>query len=374
VEEVTVTGPGPGKPAQHEWPVRARSLWPRLLVSLLIAGGLFWALRKGGLPMFPPVEAFGQLDLASVALFVPMCLVATLLRTYRWIYLLRPINPRLSALRTLGVGSVGFAAIMFAPLRMGEVVRPWLLAQDREVFFVQAAGTVVAERIVDGLLLTSILAVGLLMAVPLSPLPTQLGNLQLPVALVPAIATSAFLTFVGAFVAMALFYFWRATAHRIAFAVIGLVSKPLATWVTQQVERLADSLQFLLSRKHGLAFIRDTVAYWAITVLSLWVLMRGAGAPATLAQAAVTMGVLGLSTLLPSGPGFFGTYQLGAYCGLSMFFPESVVLSSGAVFTFVSYTSQLTMALVFLLLGLAIMGRTAPGPALNARGEGDSGT
>jgi uncharacterized protein (TIRG00374 family) len=330
----------------------------------VIAAGLFWALRKGGLPLFPPADAFGKLRLGSVALFIPLCLLSNLLRTYRWIYLLRPINPRLSGFRVLGIGAVGLASIMFAPLRMGEIVRPWLLAQDREVFFVHAAGTVVAERIVDGLVLTSILAVSLLIATPLSPLPHQLGQLQLPVALVPTIATSAFLTFVAAFVAMALFYFWRQAARRLVFAVIGVISKPLANWVTQQIERLADSLQFLLSRRHGLSFIRDTLAYWATTALSLWLLLRGAGAPATLSQTCVTLGVLGLSTLLPSGPGFFGTYQLGAYCGLAMFFPESVVLSSGAVFTFISYTTQLLVALLFLLGGLWIMGRTTPGPAL----------
>lgn len=330
----------------------------------MIAAGLFWALRKGGLPLFPPADAFRELNVWAVVLFAPMCVLSNLLRTYRWIYLLRPINPRLSGVRVLGIGAVGLASIMFAPLRMGEIVRPWLLAQDREVFFVHAAGTVVAERIVDGLVLTGVLAISLLIADPLSPLPNHLGQLQLPVALVPAIANSAFLGFVGAFIAMALFYFWRDAARRLVFSVIGAVSKPLAQWLTRQIERLADSLQFLLSRKHGVAFIRDTLAYWLTTALSLWLLLRGAGAPATLSQTCVTLGVMGLSTLLPSGPGFFGTYQLGAYCGLAMFFPESVVLSSGAVFTFFSYTVQLLVALLFLLGGLGIMARTTPGAAL----------
>ena len=330
----------------------------------MIAAGLFWALRKGGLPLFPAPEAFQQLHVPSVVLFVPLCVLSNLLRTYRWIHLLRPINPRLSGFRVLGIGMVGLASIMFAPLRMGEIVRPWLLAQDREVFFVHAAGTVVAERIVDGLVLTSVLAVSLWIATPLSPLPDHLGNLQLPVRLVSTIANSAFLSFVGAFLAMALFYFWRDLARRLVFAVLGAISKPFALWVTQQIERLADSLQFLLSRKHGLAFLRDTAAYWLTTALSLWLLLRAAGAPASLSQTWVTLGVMGLSTLLPSGPGFFGTYQLGAYCGLTMFFPEAVVLGPGAVFTFFSYTTQLLVSLLFLLGGLWIMARTTPGPAI----------
>jgi uncharacterized protein (TIRG00374 family) len=324
---------------------------------------LFWALRKGGLPLFPPSEALERMPLWVIAAYVPLSLLGTFLRLYRWIHLLRPINPRLSARRVFGVGSIGLAAVLFAPLRMGEFVRPWLLAQDREVFFVEAAGTVVAERIVDGLLLMSLLALTLTLATPLSPLPDHLGNLYLPVALVPTIAFSAFLTFLGAFTAMALFYFWRAAAHKFVLRVVGVVSQPLAAWVTRQIERLADSLQFLFSARHGVAFLRDSLCYWAVTSLSFWMLLRGVGVQASLSQTCVTLGVLGLGTLLPSGPGFFGTYQLGAYCGLAMFFPESVVLSAGAVFTFVTYGVQLSVGVLLLLFGLWTLSSTTPGPA-----------
>jgi uncharacterized protein (TIRG00374 family) len=337
-----------------------RTVLPRLLASLLIAAGFVWALRKGGLPMFPPVEAFAQLQPGAVALYIPLALMATLLRTYRWVYLLRPIEPRLSGKRVLGVGLVSFAALLFAPLRMGEVARPWLLSQDGQVGFVQAAGTVVAERIVDGLMLMLMLAVSLWLATPLNPLPDHLGTLHLPIALVPALTRSMLLFFLSAFVAMALFYFWRDAANRLVGAILGPISKPLAAFVTRQLGRLADSLQFLLSKNYGLAFLRDTIGYWTLTLLALWVLLRGTGAPATLAQTCVTMGVLGLSTLLPSGPGFFGTYQLGAYCGLSMFFPDTTVLTAGAVFTFVSYAAQLSSGLLALFAGLWLMSRTAP--------------
>ena len=78
-------------------------------------------------------------------------------------------------------------------------------------------------------MLTLMLALGLAFATPVSPLPDRLGDLELPVALVPAIAKSALLFFTLAFLAMALFYFWRERAHRIVFSAVGLVSKPLAT-------------------------------------------------------------------------------------------------------------------------------------------------
>lgn len=349
-----------------KWPVRYRTIVPRLAVSLLIAGGFVWALNKGGLPLLPPAAALQQLHAGPVAIYVSTCLVAMLVRNYRWNYLLRPINPQLSGARVLGIASIGLAALLYAPMRMGEIVRPWLLAQDREVSFVHAAATVVAERIVDGLMLATMLAVSLWLATPLSPLPDQVGNLQLPVALVPAIAVSAFTTFFSAFVAMLLFYFWRDTARKLVFKVVGAVSKPLAGWLTQQIERMADSLKFLFDKRHGGPFLLYTFGYWGLTPLGLWVLLRDAGAQADLAQTCVVIGVLGLSTLLPSGPGFFGTYQLGVYCGLAMYFPAEIVLGPGAVFTFVTFTTQLVLGAALGVLGLWLLSATSPGPALEA--------
>ena len=359
----------PSADVRPELPLRYGTLFARLSASLLIAGGFVWALRKGGLPLVPAADQLSKLSLAPIAGYFLLSTIATLLRTYRWNYLLRPINPELSARRTMGVSCVGLAAVFFAPMRMGEIVRPWLLSQDREVSFVHAAGTVVAERIVDGLSLTGLLAVSLLFATPLSPLPDHVGNLSLPVALVPAISLSAFTSFALAFLAMVLFYFWRATAHKVVSSVVSLVSKPLAVWVTRQVERVADSLRFLFSRKHGLSFLRDTTVYWAVNAFGHFVLIQGCGVPASFVQTCVTLGVLGLSTLLPSGPGFFGTYQLGVYCGLAMFFPEDIVLGPGALFTFLSYSIQLTLGIISGVFGMWLLSTHPPAhdPSANAR-------
>lgn len=328
----------------------------RSAISLAIAACLFWLLREAGLKVFPPAEAWAKLELWGVLLFVPAWLGCTFLRVYRWLHLLRAVEPAVPARRVVGISLIGFAAL-FAPMRMGELARPLLIARDRQVGFIQAAGTVVAERIVDGVVLMVILALGLATATRVDPLPDHVGELQLPVRLIPAIASSALVFFLSAFAAMVVFYFWRNLARRLVFAVVGLVSKPLAKFITTQVERVSDSLSFLMSPKHGVPFLRDTLGYWGLAVFGFWWLLRGAGAPASLSQAAVTLGVLGLGTLIPGPPGFFGTFQIGAYCGIAMFFPE-LLMTSGVLFTFIAYITQLVGAIISLLLGLWILSNT----------------
>ena len=74
----------------------------------------------------------------------------------------------------------------------------------------------------------------------------------------------------------------------------------------------------------------------------------------TFARACVTLGCVGIGILVPSGPGFFGAFQLSAYLALTMFFPEAVVLKAGAAFVFLLYTTQVAWHLVAALLGLWI--------------------
>jgi glycosyltransferase 2 family protein len=343
--------------SQLPLPARIPSFVSKLAISLLVAAGFFWLLRRGGLAVVPPPSAFAGLAWWALPAYVLLYGVATVLRTYRWIHLLRPIQPRLEAVRVLGIGLIGFMAILFAPLRSGEVVRPWLLARDGEVNFLQAAGTVGAERIVDGLTLTILLSCSLLFATPLSPLPERLGQLPIPVAAVPGAATLALSVFAMAFVAMALFYWFRAAARSLVHATLGRVSPSSARFVSQRLEHLADGLGFLRSRRHAVAFLRDTALYWALSAISFWVLLRGCGVPGSFVQACAVMGIMGIGSLIPSGPGFFGAYQMSAYCGLAMYFSEPIVLSAGAAFTFLSYVVQITATAGFGMLGFRLAAR-----------------
>lgn len=346
-------------PASRPAPPALRRHAPKIVLSLVLAGGFAWMLHRGGLPLVPPREAFARLSWWAIPAFVLVFVIATLFRTHRWVHLLRPIGD-LSLRRVLAVGFVGIGAIMLAPLRMGELVRPYFIAQRGRVSFTQAIGTIGAERVVDGLVLSLLLFYGLLTSRPLSPLPDHLGNLPLPVAAVPASAWAALVVFGSAFAAMAVFSLWRRQAHRVAHALIGLVSVRVATVVTDKIEKLADGLHFLRDPGSGVPFVVETLLYWAANAGGMWLLLRGAGFDATLSQALVTMGVLGVGILLPAGPGFFGAYQLANYCALAMFFPEGEVLSSGSAYVFLLYVGQLVVTLVFSTIGLAMGGGSLP--------------
>lgn len=332
----------------------------KIVASLVIAGGFVWMFAKGGLPLIPPRESFARMAWWAVPATVAANLAASFFRTYRWVYLLRPIAPTIDRWRLLGIGFIGSTAVLFAPFRMGEVARPYLIAQDREVSFAQATGTVGAERVIDGLFVTITLLGALLASTPVSPLPTKVGELSLPVAKVYPAVYGMLAVFTAAFVAMGLFYWARDFARKLTLTVVGVVSKKLAEFLADKVEHVAHGLAFLPSWSVTGPFLRDTVLYWSLIAAGQWAALRGCGVPASVVEAWVTLGVVGLGSLIPAGPGFFGAYQLAAFCGLAMYFDEATVLGPGVGFVFVIYTSQLAVSVLTGLLGLLLVRRFPP--------------
>lgn len=334
-----------------------RGALPRLLASLVIASGFIWLLARGGLPLLPPRDMLSKIPAWSIAAFVLLQVAMILLRTYRWVFLLRPIAPRLKPVRVVGIGMVGFSAIFLAPLRMGEIVRPYLIAQDGEVSFMQASGSVFAERVIDGVVLTLAAAWAVSVATTISPLPKSLGSLPLPLATVPAAIYTATLVFVGLFVVMIAFYAARERARRVTLGLVGLVSKRAALWAADTLERIADGLHFLPSRSNLVPFLVLTLASWLMGILSHWVMLRGAGLPASFAQATTMIGILGLGVVVPAGPGLFGTYQIASFSALALFFPLDQVRNVGAALIFVSYVASLAVSSLQCLVGFLLMAR-----------------
>src|SRR5688500_8031051 len=116
----------PPSPAAPPPTNRARIV-VRLVVSLLLAAAFVWAMRHGGLPLMPPGYALSELRWWAAPAFVLLTIGSTFFRSYRLVYLLRPIRPDISPTRVVAIGLLGYGAIFFAPLRLGEVVRPYLL-------------------------------------------------------------------------------------------------------------------------------------------------------------------------------------------------------------------------------------------------------
>ena len=340
----------PGAPRPTGWLRKHRG---KLAISLICGAGFVWVLNAGALPILPSQEAFAGVKWWAFAVYLGLWFVVHWIRAVRWQWLLSPIA-EVSRRRVVDVSFIGFLAIVMLPLRTGEVVRPVMIRRKGELSGWAATGTIAAERVIDGLVLTLMLWVALLVSEPLDPLPNKIGELPIPAAVVPTATYAALVLFGGAFVAMGLFFAKRQLARQLVAWAFAWISPRLANWLSERVEKVASGLAFLPRARESAWFVGATIAYWLLNAAAGWVLAWGAGlSEMTFWHSAVVTGVLALGILLPNAPGFFGAFQVSVYAALAIFFQPDVVTGAGSAYVFLLYVGQLLVTVLAAAWALA---------------------
>jgi hypothetical protein len=323
-----------------------------LVLSIALTIAFVWILKRGALPLFPPAGTLAKADGWMVAFAAALLLASMLTKYARYHFLIAPIA-ELSFVRLMTISSISMAVLTFLPFRLGELARPALLREKGKVSLMAVTGTVGAERIIDGVAFGLALIGGLWLAPPHEPLPTSIGNLPVPVALVPRAAFAATGAFALALVLMVLFVWRRALAKRITERVVGIVSPRIGARVAHSISNLSDGLRFLPSVRYTGPYLLVTAVSIGCHALSIFYGAKAVGLPEmTLAQATVIVGVLALGFALPNAPGFFGAVQLAMYAGLGLYIVPEKCVYEGAALTFLFYVEYLGIIAVLAVLAL----------------------
>ena len=355
----------------------------KLAASLLITFGIWLTLHKGGLKIVPEGGDFGAVRWWVLPVYVATLATFNWFRSVRWRFLLRGVAD-VPKKRLFAVSCIGFAAILIMPFRIGEFVRPYLIRTGpgarrpgaRPITMTAATSSVVAERVIDGLYLSIVLAIALIFVPTVHPLPDRVVGLPVSVAQVRMSGFFMLGLFCVAFTTIAVFYFARSWAHRATLAVFGQVSRPLAQKLAGMAEKLADGLHVFGRGGDFFGFLLETTLYWGMNAGGMWLMAWGSGvvhadgSAITFGESCALMGMLGCAILIPGPPGMLGVFQAGIYAGMTMYFPTSIVTGPGAAYVFLLYATQVVFQLGVGGLGL-LMERGAGGADLKDLDEED---
>jgi glycosyltransferase 2 family protein len=121
---------------------------PQTLGYCISAASLIWVLHNYPIADLP--AALRSLDWKWVALGVLADLAVYLTHAWRWNMLLNPVS-RLSFWRTVQAIYIGLFANEVLPLRVGEVIRCYLLAHWNDLRISLIFASAAVERLLDGL-------------------------------------------------------------------------------------------------------------------------------------------------------------------------------------------------------------------------------
>ena len=232
-----------------------------------------------------------------------------LLRAERWRRLLRPVG-RTSFRATLRATVIGFAVNTLFPGRVGEVVRPYVLARREHLSAAAVFATSVIERLLDLLVICLIFSVLVTFVGPQTSAPSAdlLAALRTAALVAGLLAVAAFGVMLGAAAD-------PERAGRRARRLLSWAPPGRMEWLAGTVQRFLEAVAAMRGGGPlgtGLAW---SFPIWASVAASLWCASRAFGIDIELTGAAIltTLAVVGVAVPTPAGVGgYHAAYQLGA--------------------------------------------------------------
>jgi len=319
--------------------VRKRSLLLRIVGYSVAIGSLIWVLRDFHIvrAIHDMANADWRLVLAGMVLDV----VSYGLQALRWKLLLTPFGKVRLSRSTRSIFAGLFANLVF-PLRPGEFLRSYLLANSEEITLGRVIGSVGVERFVDLVIATAGLGIVSLLVQP----PPGYGPS-------PAIRRFDRAADTLGVIILALLIVVVAVVLHIEFRLGRDKSKePAERRVPGRVMQAMIVLHAMGTAPSFYPAVAVSLLIPLSQAMALWVLMHSYGLQLSFMAALVVLLVINLGVSLPNAPANVGSYQFFCVLGLSIFQVEHSRATGFSIFAFIALT------LPFVLLGFAALFRS----------------
>jgi uncharacterized protein (TIRG00374 family) len=278
------------------------------LILGLAVGAVFFYLAVRRVDADQMLAALAKADYRWMLLSAGVMMLAHVLRAMRWRYFLAPVKS-VNTGSLLSALLIGYAANTFMPAHLGEFLRALAIAKKKGLSASAVFASIVVERIVDVISLIAVMAIVIIV----HPFPAW-------------VETSGYLMLGGALLVLALLIACKRHEARTTRLIRSLV-KPLPTRIGGRIESLAAN--FLA----GIVPLASAGHYTAAVILSIAIWLCYAGMNYTCLEAfnlvtshrlpwyvgLVVLVFTTLSVVIPSTPGYVGTYHYLCQVSLVMF-------------------------------------------------------
>lgn len=317
-----------GKRHPASWKVAAG-----IAISLLF---IYFAFRRAD-----PAEmlrALGEADYLYVLPLLAVIAAGCYLRSLRWRLLLAPV--RATGVAALFVSlCIGYMANAVMPAHLGEFVRAWHAGRRTGIAPGSVFATIVVERLIDVAALLLLLGLALLVF----PFPAWVRHSG---ALMLALVA-------GSGVLLWLMKQYRQRALAIAGRLLRFLPAASAQRLCSLLEHFLCGVVPLKRRRHYLDVAVLSLLIWGTYALTFQLLFHSFGFVARYrlpwTAALVAMVITTISVVVPSSPGYVGTFHLLCQLSLGLFgVPKGAALSYAFVLHAITVYPVFFLGLYFL--------------------------
>jgi len=282
------------------------------------------------------VDRLSEVRYEYIYISILMAMLSHFFRAYRWNLMLWPIGFRLRTLRTLLAVMVGYFANLLVP-RMGEVTRCGVLKKTDNVPMTASLGSVVAERMVD--LVVLILMVIAAFIIEFDKLQGFMGGIYDSNAAFISQNILTVLIVVGSLIIILLIVFLLIRRHKETLKKYTFFLK-----IRQWLREIVDGISSITKVEKVWQFVFATLAIWILYYTMSYIVVFALPETDSLDLLAglslLAMGSIGMAAPVQGG---FGTYH-ALVAGVLVLY--GINEEDGVLFATLLHTSQVIFILV----------------------------
>lgn len=272
-------------------------LWTGLLLSALF---LYLAFRQ--VDIWKTGRIIASSDYIILLPAALITIIQYLIRTLRWELFLSHIKKTGFKNRLLSIFT-GFAANCVLPARLGELVRANALGQIEEISKSAVFGTIVIERLFDGLIMLIIIVVGLVG----TTFPPEYSYI------IKRLRWSIFIFFCGfIFVIMFIAVIRRRPGifQRVSDKIFFMFSDAVRKKISLILKNFFLGLSPVKGSRPLLMAFLWSLMLWGLSLLQIQLVGIATGIRLPFVTTFIILGFLFVGVAVPSAPGFIGAYHL----------------------------------------------------------------
>ena len=275
--------------------------WVFLIAIVLAIVLLYFTLRGLDWKSFWNAIRYGHYEILLIT--IPIGSLNYFIRATRWSIFVRS-EKKVSVISVFWANMVGYLGNAYLPARAGELMRSAFLGREKGLGVSFVLATALTERSLD---VVALVIIGSIAIIGQSSISAELQNAVRVTAIVGIVALLAILIM----------------PHQkdLITKVLHIFPVPekIRTMLTEQISRFLIGLSSLQNPRRFIGFTALTIVIWLVDAIGNVIGVRIIGQNLNIGQALILLAALGLSSAIPSTPGYIGVYQFVAVAVLVPF-------------------------------------------------------
>lgn len=278
-------------------------------------------------------EALETANYTYLLLGIALSLMTNIFRSYRWKFVLDPIQ-KIGIPSLFSGVAIGYMANNLLPARLGEFVRAYIIGKKEGISKTSTLATIVVERIFDGLtLLFFLVLISLFFSMPVWV--KRVGF----IAAVFFLSLSAFLI---------ILMFNKDIGVRLVERGLGFFSSRMGKRASRLSDYFLSGLAIVNHKKDIAIVFLFSVIVWLVEGTTYYVVSLSFDINLPLYVPILTVVIVNLGIMIPSAPGYIGTFEFFCISALALFFvEESTALSFAIVLHAVLFVPITVIGLIY---------------------------